>query len=480
MDKTRPFGIILATDGTQFQPMLVLPITNLKLLLESLAGLLGDATDIGDGVLELNVFDQKIVVKEKNGWAFMGASPEALVDLPADPGKLFAGLDKSYDIGARLYLQNLPQEYRTLLIDALRGGVEAGLARQDDETDEAFDARKKLVTDQIDSLNKSVNEIEKLTIGLGLDAKARTARLELAIAAVAGTDSAKLMGQIQNSTSNFAGFLIPDAAAAINISAKVGKESTGQIAAAMQSFRAMVIERIDTAARLPNPASKKMAKEVIGEVLDAVQATLATGKIDVGATLTLGDNKIAVAAGAYVTEPKTIEDALKKLAKAMEKEKDFPGFKFNAETYQGVQFHTTQIPVPQDGTVAKALGEKLDVAIGIGPKSVYLALGTDGLKLCKAAMDRSKAEASKPVPPMQLNVSLTPIFKFAAAMQDQPNITALAEELAKANGKDKVHVTVTPEGLVTTIRLEAQEGVLKLLGAAFQQAGGLQGLMPGN
>ena len=50
------------------------------------------------------------------------------------------------------------------------------------------------------------------------------------------------------------------------------------------------------------------------------------------------------------------------------------------------------------------LGDKLDVAVGIGAKSVYLAVGTDSLTLCKKLIDNSKADAGKQVPPFQLNV----------------------------------------------------------------------------
>jgi len=218
---------------------------------------------------------------------------------------------------------------------------------------------------------------------------------------------------------------------------------------------------------------------MVSEVFDAIGATLQSGKIDVGAALKLGNKTIAVAAGAYVAEPKKLEDALKKFAKLMEQDPKFPGIKFNAEQYAGIHFHTTSIPVPQDEAISKVLGDKLDVAVGIGPKSVYLALGNDSMKLCKTAIDKSKAEASKKVPPVQLNVSLAPIFQFAAAMQDQPNITAMAEVLAKSQGKDKVRVTLKADGTnVTTIRLEAEQGVLQLLGTALQQSGGLPGIGP--
>lgn len=470
LDRTRPLGIILSTDGTQFQPLLLLPVNSLPQLLESLAALIGEPTDLGDGMLELNVFDQKFVVKEKNGWAIIGASPEALADLPKDPAKLLGGLDKSYDFAARLYMQNLPEVYRTLLVDQLSSGVEAGLARGDDESDETFAARKKIVTDQVASITSVLSEVDQLTLGVALDTKAKSGRADLSIASVPGSASARLMSQIHSSPSDFAGFLLPDAAASLNLSARVGKESSVQIAEALHSFRASAIERIDAEARLPDAASKQLAKEMVGNVIDAIGATLDTGRVDAGATLTLGNKTMALVAGAYVVDPNAIEDALKKFAKLTEGNPEFPGIKFNAETYGGVRFHTTSIPVPKEDAVLKVLGDKLDVAVGIGPKSVYLAVGTDGLKLCKTAIDKSKAEAGKPVPLAQANISLASMFQFAAAMQDQPGVTAMAEELAKAKGKDAIRLTVLADGNATTIRLEAQEGVLRLLGTAFMQS----------
>ena len=120
---------------------------------------------------------------------------------------------------------------------------------------------------------------------------------------------------------------------------------------------------------------------MIGQVFDAIQSTLESGRIDAGATLNLSDKSMTLVGGAYVTEPKKLEDALKKFAKIMEKEPNFPGIKFNAAEYQGIRFHTTSIPVPKDEGISKVLGEKLDVAVGIGPKSVYLAVGNDSLTL---------------------------------------------------------------------------------------------------
>ena len=66
-------------------------------------------------------------------------------------------------------------------------------------------------------------------------------------------------------------------------------------------------------------------------------------------------------------------------------------------------------------------------------------------------------------------------------MQDEegrPALLALVEELAKSKGKDKVSLVVMPQKSGITIRLEAQEGVLRLLanaGKMATQAGGLPG-----
>ncbi len=475
LDKKRPLAITLTTDGQQFQPMLVVPVTDLKQLLESLAGLIGEASDAENGAFELNVFGQQVFVKESGGWAFVAQSTEAFANLPADPLKTLGGLDKSYDLAARIYVQNVPDLYRSLFIDNLRKGVEGAMSRKEDESDEDYAARKKIVEAQTDLLTKIINEVEQLTVGVAIDAKAKSAHLDLSVVGVPGSDSAKTLSRLKNNASDFAGFLVDDAAASLNITLKTSPETGGQIAAGLQTFLAQALQHIDTQSSL-NDDSKKLAKEMVKELFDAVQSTLESGRIDAGATLNLSDKAMTLVAGAYVAEPKNVEAALKKFAKLMANEPNFPGIKFDAAEYQGIRFHTTSVPVPDSEDISKVLGGKLDVAVGIGAKSVYLALGTDSMTLCKSLIDKSKGQASKQLVPVQLHISLAPIFQFAAAMHDEPQVKALAEELAQAKGSDRVHITLAPDGNATRLRIEAEEGVLQLIGSAFRQAGGLPGL----
>jgi len=481
LDRKRPLGLALNTDGLQFQPLIILPVTDLKQLLAALEGLVGPAQDAGDGIFELDVFNQKIYVKESNTWAYLSTSPEPLATLPKNGGDLFDGLEKSYDVAGRLFVQNVPEVFRTMLIDQLRVGVEAGLGRQPEESEEAYESRRKLVEGQIDSLTTAINELDQLTLGLSLNPEAKTAQLELSFKAVAGTETAKQLTQAKATTSQFAGFLQPDAAASLSLTSELAPSDAAQYVAGLEAVRGQVLAHIDTEVRLPNEDSKKLAKEMVGQVFDAIKATFESGKVDAGATLSLSDKSMALVVGAYVADSKGLDEALHKFARLAEGEPNFPPIKFDAAEHAGVKFHTTAIDVPADHKIHKVVGDKLDVAVGLGEKTVYLAIGNDSLELAKKLIDRSASETGKQLPPFQLNVSLEQILKFAGALQDkdgESTLKTMAEDLAKTPGKDHVRLEYVPQENGGTIRLTAEEGVLQLLGTALKNAQA-SGAIPG-
>jgi hypothetical protein len=480
LDRTRPLGVALTTDGLQFQPLIVLPVTDLKALLSALEGLVGAAQDAGDGVFELDVFNQKIYVKEKATWAYLSTAPEPLANLPKDGAEIFGDLAKNYDIAGRLHVQNVPEVFRTMLIDQLRVGVESGLGRQPDETDESYETRKKMVEAQIDSLTTAINDLDQLTLGISLNQDAKTAQLELAFKALPGTETAKQLSRTKSTTSQFSGFLQPDAAASLSLSSELAKSDAEQYVAGLEAIRGQVLQHIEGEARLPDEAAKKLAKDMVGQVFDAVKATFESGKVDAGATLSVNDKKMALVVGAYVADTKSLDDALLKFAKLAENEPKFPPITFNAAEHAGVKFHTTAIDIPADHKIHKVVGDKLDVAVGIGEKTVYLALGNDSLELAKKLIDASASETGKQLPPFQLNVSLEQIFKFAGALQDNPesSLKTMSEDLAKTPGKDHVRLEYVPQENGGTIRLTAEEGVLQLLGTALKDAQA-SGAIPG-
>jgi len=481
LDRKRPLGVTLQTDGLQFNPLIVLPVTDLKQLLGALEGLVGAAQDAGDGVFELDVFNQKIYVKESNTWAYLSTSPEPLDNLPKNGGDLFDGLEKSYDIAGRLHVQNVPEVFRTMIVDQLRVGVEAGLAKQESESDEAYESRKKMVEAQIDSLTDAINDLESLTLGVAINPEAKTAQLDLAFTAVEGTDTAKQLSKAKSTTSKFAGFMQPDAAASLNLAAELGETDAEQFISGLEAIRTQALQQIEGQAGLEDENSKKLAREMVGQVFDAIKATFESGKIDLGASFDANDKMMALVVGAYVADTKKLEDALKNFAELTKDDPNFPKIEFAAEKHAGVTFHTTKIKVPAEQKIAKIVGENLEVAVGIGDKVAYLAVGTDSLDKAKALIDRSASESGKTVPPLRVDVALEPIFQFAGALQEEGaenNMKSMAEELAKTPDKDHVRLEYKPQANGGTISLTAEEGVLQLLGSFLKDAQA-SGAIPG-
>ena len=124
-------------------------------------------------------------------------------------------------------------------------------------------------------------------------------------------------------------------------------------------------------------------------------------------------------------------------------------------------------PYPLDTCVVS--GEKLDVILGIGPQSVYVTAGKSAESLLKKVVDQSAASASKSVPPMQFNVALLPILKFSASMDpNNPILPALVASLEKS-GNDRLIITSQGSSRGSQMRIEIQEGIIKMGGEAAKQ-----------
>jgi hypothetical protein len=198
-----------------------------------------------------------------------------------------------------------------------------------------------------------------------------------------------------------------------------------------------------------------------------------TGQIDGGASLQIAPDSMTLVAGALVKDTAKFESGLKKLeVAAREKSDDFSGIQWNAATHAGVKFHTLKVPVkPEQAAPRKLLGDEADIAIGIGPEAIYLAVGRNNLDAVKKAIDASAADAGKAVPPFELVVSAGPIAQVLADQAEEGPQKKIAESVAsmlrlEANGRDHIRAVseAIPNGLRS--RFEVEEGVLKAIGKA--------------
>ncbi len=253
------------------------------------------------------------------------------------------------------------------------------------------------------------------------------------------------------------------------------KENIEQMRATMATMRKQAEKAIDEEEDIPDDETRTAVKAALNDFMDAFEATMETGKMDGGAALQLGADKLTFVAAAQIKDPAKFESGLKKLAAIAEKEPDFNGVAWNAAKHEGVNFHTLSVPVPADEAEArKFFGEKIDVAIGIGAEAVYIAVGQDNLAAVNKAIDASKADLGKEVPPFEFSASLGQIMEAVAANAQDGNTEiyqAIADMLkSDAQGRDHVRAsgTLVENGL--KYRMEAEEGVLRAIGKATTMA----------
>ncbi len=477
LEKEKPWGAVVMTDGFQFNPIVCLPVSDLDALLRLIEGFGMATSDVGDGITEIESPNQSIYVKKTGGWAFVAQKPELLTETPADPTALFKSLTDEYDLGVRVMLQNIPEMYRQIAIQQMQAGAEQGMERMAEESDEAYEIRRKGVEANIDQISQMMQEFDEITLGLNVDSEEGNAYIDFVYSALPESQSAKALAAYRAATTNFAGCMNEEAAIRWNLSVDTPPElleqQREQLQAQMLSLRQQAMNAIDQEASLPNDEVRETLKEAANELLDALEATTMSGHFDVAGHVDLSSTMLSVIAGGFAKETGKIESAAKKVAALLEGEPDFPGVEWNADSHQGAAIHTMSIPLPPEAPeeAREMFGESLDLALGLGDEVVYFAAGKDCVDQLKEAINKSQSAGSVAVQPMQLTLAVGPILKMGTELNnDNLVVAAMAEALLTSEGYDEIHVTVESVGEKLRIRLELESGLLKAIGAAAAEA----------
>ena len=485
LDTKRPWGLIVQTDGQKFPAVGFIPVTDLKKLLAVFEPQIGKPKDDGKGVLEIKVKDQTVYVTEKGGWALISNSPEDLAAAPQDPLKALDGLNESYDLAIRAMVKNIPPELRQVAMAPLQQIMGKSAEKLPNESDEQFALRSKITKRSMEQITNLLNDLDTFQLGIKLDEKSSTAFLEYQITAVPGTKTAQQMGQMKDQKSSFAGFLRPEAALAVNMASKLAEADLAQVKDTVSMARANALKELEK--QDLSEADLKQAKQMVGDLMDVIEKTLESGRIDGGMAVMLDAKLLTLVAGAYVAETTKLDSLLRQLVSQLTKENAEAAkmVKLDAETHEEVKFHTVTLPTAMMGNVppqvTELIGDNLEIVIGIGAQSVYLSAGRDAVKTLKQMITASKTGADQTVPPARLSVAAIPISKAAAALAEgkAKGIAAqIAKLLEQTPGKDHLTITSTPIPNGGKVRIELEPGLLKLIASLPMRVMSAAGGMP--
>lgn len=478
LDKTRPWGAVLRIDGEKPTGCALLPITDLEQLHQTLKPFIEEVTELDDGVYKVVGKERKkpLFVKEKDGgWLLASDNLQALAHAPADPGELFAELTEAYDVAVRLYVGNVPDEHREKFIAKVKQEAQEKLQRKDGEDEQEFTVRKILTEKLLRAVVCAAKELDQVTLGWSLDREAHNASLEVSATALDGSRAAEHLAKLGQAKTAFGGFHLPGATLTGVCVAEcpVGSRDREDLGTVIDAFRTKAFKDID--AKEESKEKAEAGKQLVGGLLDVIEETIASGRLDGGAAVMLKPKGVTLVTGRYIANGQKLEKTLKQLVEAVRKE--HPDFvekvlKTDVAEHNGVRFHTVSLPIPEDAKdrekLVQAVGDPLVIVVGIGPQSFYLSAGKHAVPGLRKAIRRSEDGSPETVPPLQFSVALGDVARFVAAVgkeEQQAAARKAAGVLEKADGQDHVNVSILPIERGVKLRLEAEEGVLKLIGA---------------
>ncbi len=466
LDTKKPAGMFLTVQGPIPTGVGFVAVSDFDVVLQKIEETLREPPqDLGNGVRKVEL-QRNVFFKEQQGWVFFSNDIANLADLPADPSQLLDGLHEKYQIAVRVNLQNIPQGLREMALTEMKAGFERSLAEESDADARAL--QQQMGRQYLQNVEMLINDGDEITLGLAVDAERGATFLEASVNVLPGSKLARQVAGLAETTSAHTGFLLPDAAATFHLTTPVAPDDVEQARFMLQTMRKKALEEIDKDEDLPNPQAKATAKQIVGALIDVIQKTVEAGKLNGGAALMLAPQQVQLVAGGFVADGRAIErefETLIELARSDEKAK-LEDVRMRAEQHGGVDLHTFTVPVPADEEDArKVFGDKLAVVVGTGPQSVYIAFGKDCVGLLKQVIDNSAAGEQQTLP-VSLTLALAPTLEFAATLDDNPAAAQLAEALKRNAGKDHISLTVRPIERGVAYRLEVEEGVLSLIGAA--------------
>jgi hypothetical protein len=477
IDPDKPWGALAMSDGQDSVKVYCLPVSEPDKMLarvEAQMQMFGvQLQDGANGVKKLATpFGLTFNFLPRDGWMYVSRSEAALAHLPENPPATFHQILADYSLGARILFRDLPDSDRQGLVAYLKAVNDEDLEYYKEYLSEReLEVYRKQSELMLKESERWIASLDEATLGTNSDPDQPRGYFDLTCRFRPESALAKQIAAAGQPRTNFAGFYQPDATATVNLAGVAEPVLHFLLGLNRDTFpliRAQAERVVNDEGQVPNADARDNLKAALDELLEAVQATLESEEFDGAAAYHEQEGAAALVAGGLVKQPERIEAALKKLEPRLPIDPDQPTIKWNAAEHAGVHFHMFRAVVPEaDPKWRERFGEKVDVTVGIGDGAVYFAMGEDNLAALEQAIDASKAEPNKEVPPLDASAALGPFLPLAADWVG-PDFAELVNSIAdqlreEAKDRDHVRLTATLVDGGLRYRLEAEDGVLEAL-----------------
>ena len=457
LDPRRPWGLVMETDGLTFPLYGFVPVTDLRALLAGPVAA-GRVRPPAEGVYQIKIQGRTWHVGQKGPWAILASSRPGLLSAPAEPEPVLKKMHRSYDVAVRVALANLPADTRELARRWIDEQHHLVLDRQPGESAVEYALRNALADQGLRRAADLAVEGDSLLAGLSLDLRTRSLIADAEVTYRPGSDMAQGLAAPSKSKTDFAGFLVPDAA--------LTGVWTGEIAR-MPLYQLLAL--VDAAVE---PLLEGGPGRAGRDLWQAIRTALVDQSVDGGVLAVVRPAGATLAVGGDVADPAKVRQALDALAAAVERQPALARavvWQQNAAQYRGVRFHLLSIPLATSAKdrqgLARSFGKSLDIVVGIGDARLYVAAGRHPLELLKQAIRGSHGRtAPKKRPPVYFCLRPGPVVRLLADLsegEDRARLAFVAGLLEQSSSRDRVKLTGVPVKRGMHLRLEIEEGVFR-------------------
>ncbi len=472
VDKSRPWGAVLQTDDGQPTIWLFLPVTNPEKFLTVLEPQLGKPRKLADDLWEFSLGPEgtPVFMLFKGDWGFVAQRRNVFAAVPGNPASLLGTLPRQYDLAIRLMPGKLSAAQLNGVFEQIGQFLDSLVQQPNGSSDVQSALRRQVVRRTTQLLAALAAELEQVVLGFSLDQGSGRAQLDLVFNAKPGSQLARQFAELRSSRTNFAGFGSSGAALTGIWAGRLPEAKAAALEALLDDMRSIVLHQV-ALADFPEE-DRKTARTAVNQFFAVFQQTVRQRQVDGGMIGVLNPEAATLAVGLGLSETEKLEDVSKLAADLVRKHRpEYAAWiKLQAQRHRGVNFHTIQVPIPTSGADSHKLtalfGESIELAVGIGRQALYFAAGRDALETLKQAIDRSAENEGKLVPPVELSLRLGPVAETVAVLGpagQRALAELIAKELKKISGGDQLNLLVTPTAFGVRYRLEAEEGLLRLL-----------------
>jgi len=384
LDTTKPLGIVVQSDGNNFQGFAFAPISDIAQIpfIQFL-----DLEETGPGQYELMLPNGlPIHVIQQKKWMFLTLGAELSGDLPDDPSTLLDGMNKKYILGAKINVSALPQNLMLRFLDIARLMVGSNM---EENTQENFNA-------MLNEIEKALVQIDTIQLGLAVDPSTTDITLEAVVNVLPNTEYAEQFTEMSKMTTMSTGFFQPQGSILTTINAGTfGENQQTQLHASLDAYFTVFREGVDEQGL--GEEEEALVNSLLDNLESVLNSSIDVGKFDAGFTMLNNGTVLAVA---KIAEGERITDSLKQLLEAVP-QNYHKYIKLEGEDYEGYKLSSFVIPLKDLGfpELPKAFANKtLTALIGVKNDSVCLGVGIDPNVTAelKKAIDGSKTEVPLP------------------------------------------------------------------------------------